>query len=96
MITEIAVLHIREGEEASFEKAFEAAGQYISSIEGYLGHSLKKCLETAHKYVLIANWRKLEDHEIGFRNSEQYLEWKKLLHHYYDPFPIVEHHEDII
>jgi hypothetical protein len=28
---------------------------------------------------------------VGFRTSPQYQEWKALLHHFYDPFPIVEH-----
>ena len=34
-----------------------------------------------------------EDHEVGFRQSPQYLAWKRLLHHFYDPFPVVEHFE---
>jgi len=33
----------------------------------------------------------LEDHTVGFRGSADYLEWKALLHHFYDPFPTVEH-----
>jgi hypothetical protein len=41
-------------------------------------------------------WETLEDHEQRFRKSPQYLEWKKLLHHYYDPFPTVEHYETIV
>ena len=31
-----------------------------------------------------------------YRHSQEYLEWKKLLHHYYDSFPSVEHYETII
>ncbi|WP_281238606.1 hypothetical protein [Flavobacterium praedii] len=38
----------------------------------------------------------MENHTIGFRESEAYLEWKKLLHHYYNPFPIVEHYEMVL
>jgi heme-degrading monooxygenase HmoA len=40
-------------------------------------------------------WQSLEDHTVGFRGSASYQEWKKLLHHYYDPFPTVEHYEQI-
>jgi hypothetical protein len=36
-------------------------------------------------------WRALEDHEMGFRKSVQYQDWKRLLHHFYDPFPTVLH-----
>jgi heme-degrading monooxygenase HmoA len=96
MIVEVAILFIKDGKEKQFEQDFKVAGQYISSIKGYIGHSLKKCIEQNNKYILLVDWEKLEDHTIGFRSSKQYLEWKKMLHHYYDPFPVVEHYETII
>lgn len=34
-------------------------------------------------------------HEEGFRKSAAYLDWKRLLHHFYDPFPTVLHYERI-
>ena len=37
------------------------------------------------------DWETLEHHTVGFRGSAVYLEWKALLHHFYDPFPVVEH-----
>ena len=37
----------------------------------------------------------LEAHTVGFRGSPQYAEWKRLLHHYYDPFPTVEHYAPV-
>lgn len=69
------------------------ASKYISSIDGYLNHKLKRCLEQSNKYILLVEWNKLEDHTIGFRESEQYKRWKEILHHYYDPFPAFEHFE---
>lgn len=96
MILEVAILHVKEGQEDQFEKDFTDAGKYISSIKGYLGHSLRKCLEQKNKYILLVDWENLSDHTIGFRQSDAYLEWKRLLHHYYDPFPVVEHYESII
>jgi len=91
MITEIAVLFVKENQNHKFETDFKEAGKYISAIPGYKKHVLQKCLEVSNKYVLLVEWDKLEDHTIGFRQSSEYLEWKRLLHHYYDPFPIVEH-----
>jgi heme-degrading monooxygenase HmoA len=86
MILETALLFVKKGQEVQFEKKFEIASQYISKIQGYLGHSLKKCIEQENKYILLVDWKIIEDHTIGFRQSEHYLEWKKLFHHYYDPF----------
>lgn len=91
MIIEIAVLFVKEDQINQFEADFKEAGKYISAIPGYHKHSLQKCIEVSNKYVLLVEWHKLEDHTIGFRQSSEYLEWKRLLHHHYDPFPIVEH-----
>ena len=95
MVLEVAILNVIAGKEGSFEKDFKIAEQYISTIKGYIKHSLKKCLEEENKYILLVEWETLEAHTIGFRTSEQYLEWKKLLHHYYKPFPVVEHYVNI-
>lgn len=95
MILETAILQVKNGEEESFEKDFKIAGQYISQIKGYKGHTLHRCLEVKNKYILLVKWETLEDHTIGFRQSEVYQNWKELLHHYYDPFPTVEHYEEV-
>jgi heme-degrading monooxygenase HmoA len=95
MILEAAILFVKENQEQDFERDFSKAGQYISSIDGYLGHTLQKCIEQPNKYLLLVDWRNLEDHTIGFRESAAYLEWKKLLHHYYEPFPVVEHFKTV-
>lgn len=95
MVLEIAMLQIKESKIDTFEEDFRMASKYIASIPGYLRHSLHKCLEDDCKYMLQVQWQKLEDHTIGFRQSEVYQEWKRVLHHYYDPFPIVEHFQEI-
>lgn len=67
----------------------------ISSMPGYISHELQRCIERKDEYVLLVRWRALEDHEVGFRQSPQYKEWKALLHHFYDPFPAVSHYERV-
>jgi heme-degrading monooxygenase HmoA len=96
MILELAILYIKDEQVNQFENDFDKAGIYISSIKGYAGHTLQKCIEQKNKYILLVNWETMDAHTIGFRESSQYREWKKLLHHYYDPFPIVEHYETVI
>lgn len=93
MILESAILFVKSGQAAGFEKDFATAGQYISTIEGYINHTLHRCIEVENKYLLSVQWETLEAHTVGFRASAAYLEWKRLLHHYYEPFPIVEHFE---
>lgn len=95
MILEIAILDVRAGQQKNFENNFRLAQPLIASISGYINHELQRCLETPHRYILLVNWEKLEDHTIGFRQSPQYQEWKALLHHFYDPFPVVEHYQKL-
>ena len=95
MITEIALLYIKENESDLFEQAFGKAQAIISSMKGYIEHELLKCIEEENKYLLIVRWETIEDHTEGFRKHPQYQEWKKLLHHFYNPFPVVEHYKKL-
>jgi heme-degrading monooxygenase HmoA len=95
MILEVAMLNVRSGEGRAFEQAFAQAQGIIASMPGCISHQLRRCLESEDKYLLLVEWRRLEDHTVGFRQSPQYQEWKRLLHHFYDPFPTVEHYESV-
>ncbi|RDC65154.1 antibiotic biosynthesis monooxygenase family protein [Adhaeribacter pallidiroseus] len=91
MVLEIALLDVVPAQTSNFEKAFAQAQQIIARMPGYVTHELQRCLEKENRYALLITWQTLEDHTIGFRQSPEYQEWKKLLHHFYDPFPVVEH-----
>jgi heme-degrading monooxygenase HmoA len=93
MILEVAILDVKPGLAAQFETAFNTASEIIASRPGYLSHELQRCLETENRYLLLVRWQTLEDHTIGFRQSPEYQEWRTLLHHFYEPFPTVEHYE---
>ena len=92
MILEVAVLDVRPGETEAFEAAFRQAQSIIASMPGYRSHQLQRCVENADRYLLLVEWDTLEAHTVGFRQSEEYQRWKALLHHFYDPFPRVEHY----
>ena len=93
MVLEVALLTVRAGMGEAFEDAFRRASPIIASMPGYLSHELQRCIEVPARYVLLVRWETLEDHTVGFRGSPAYQEWKRLLHHFYDPFPTVEHFE---
>ena len=95
MILEVVVLDITSGKEQEFETAFHEASDIIAGMAGYTSHQLQHCLEKRNRYLLLVQWETLEAHTIGFRGSGEYQEWKKRLHHFYDPFPVVEHYEMI-
>ncbi|HEY2630959.1 MAG TPA: antibiotic biosynthesis monooxygenase [Solirubrobacteraceae bacterium] len=91
MIIEHAVLDVKPGQEADFESAFAEAKPLIASMPGFESLQLHRCIEEPRRYLMLVAWRTLEDHTEGFRGSAEYEDWRRLLHHYYDPFPTVEH-----
>lgn len=96
MILEVAILNVLPDKNDEFEVNFLEAQKILRSMKGYCFHQLQRCIEVKNRYILLVEWETLEDHTIGFRQSGEYQEWKKLLHHFYHPFPVVEHYEKII
>lgn len=95
MITEHVLLPVIPGQEDAYEKAFTRAKKVILAAPGCLGLTLSRCVERPNTYLLLVQWQRIEDHMVGFRESEAFLEWRSLLHHFYDPAPVVEHFEQV-
>jgi heme-degrading monooxygenase HmoA len=91
VILEIATLDIKAGQTRAFEAAFATAQTIVAASPGYVRHELRHCLENPQRYVLLVWWVNLQSHTVGFRQSASYQHWKALLHHFYEPFPVVEH-----
>jgi heme-degrading monooxygenase HmoA len=95
MVLEHAVLQVRAGQETAFESAFARAKSIIACSPGFQSLTLSRCIEDRGRYLLIVEWGALEDHTEGFRQSARYQEWRALLHHFYDPFPSVDHYDRV-
>ncbi|MDV6232962.1 antibiotic biosynthesis monooxygenase family protein [Rhodococcus cercidiphylli] len=91
MIVEHALLHVVPDRTDDFEAAFADAKSIIASMPGFVNLTLSRGIEQPNTYLLLVEWERLEDHTEGFRKSDEYQKWKTLLHHFYDPFPVVEH-----
>lgn len=91
MILEHAVLEIANEQQSAFEAAFSKAVGLIASSPGCISVRLERGHEEPSRYLLLVEWERLEDHTVGFRGSDAYQQWRALLHHFYDPAPVVEH-----
>ena len=95
MITEHALLTITPGREAEFEKAFATARPIIEAMPGFIELFLLKGIEDASTYLLLVDWKTVEDHTIGFRQSPDYERWRELLRGFYDPMLTARHFGEI-
>ncbi len=96
MITEHALLDVIPGQELEFVDAMQRARSLIAASPGFLSLRVERCLERPSRFLLLVEWERVEDHTEGFRGSSAYDEWRAALHHFYDPFPVVEHFEPVV
>ena len=68
----------------------------IAASPGFVSLRVERCLERPGRFLLLVHWERLENHTQGFRGSPAYAEWRRRLHHFYDPFPVVEHFEVVV
>ena len=96
MVLEHAILDVKPGATEAYEAALREALPLIAASDGFIGLEVRPCIERPGRYVLLVRWRRLEDHDPGFRGSDRYPRWRQLLHDFYEPFPTVEHYRDPI
>ncbi|MET4782631.1 antibiotic biosynthesis monooxygenase [Glaciihabitans sp. UYNi722] len=94
-ILEQAILPVKPGQEADFEKTFDEARHIVAGMPGFRTLTLSRGIETPSDYLLLIAWDTVEHHELGFRGSPEYQRWRELLHRFYEPFPKVEHFVEV-
>ncbi len=96
MITEHALLEVIAGQEDAFLEAMDKAKTLIAASPGFVSLRVERGVERPGCFLLLVEWERLEDHTEGFRGSAAYQEWRAALHHFYDPFPVVEHFQAVV
>jgi heme-degrading monooxygenase HmoA len=96
MILEIATLDIKPALADEFAATIAKSAPLLARQKGYISHEITRCLESPHRYVLLIRWQRVEDHTVGFRQSPEYQEWKTLTHHFFEPFPPMVQHYQIL
>ncbi len=94
MILELADIRIQPGQQAAFEQAIERGLQTVASkAKGFRGAKVNRCIETPERFVLQIFWDTLEDHTVGFRESDLFTQWRAIVGPFFAAPPQVEHFE---
>ena len=92
MILELADIRIQPGQNAAFEAAItQAASTIIARAKGFQSFTVNKGIESPERYVLQIMWDTLEDHTVGFRQSELFTQWRSIVGPFFAAPPVVEH-----
>jgi heme-degrading monooxygenase HmoA len=94
MILELADIRIHPGQQAEFDVAIQHGLQsVIAHAQGFCGYKVNKGIENPERYILQIFWDKLEDHTVGFRQSEAFTQWRAIVGPFFAAPPVVEHFE---
>ena len=97
MILELADIRIRPGENAAFEEAIQRGLQTVlSQAKGFQDYKVNKGIENSERYLLQVFWDTLEDHTVGFRESEAFTQWRAIVGPYFAAPPVVEHFDLVV
>lgn len=92
MILEVADVYIKPNTQPAFESAIrESVDKYISKAKGFISFELQKSIEDETRYIFLIQWETLEDHTVGFRQSEQFKYHRELISPYFAKDPFVQH-----
>lgn len=91
MITEIAAIAVKPGNEAAFEAAVSEAVDVFRRAKGCTGLSLRRCIEEPGLYHVVIGWQALENHTEDFRGSPLFAAWRALVGDHFARPPEVKH-----
>ncbi len=92
MILELADIRIHPNQNAAFEEAIQhGLSTVIHKAHGFRGSKVNRGIENPERYVLQVFWDTLEDHTVGFRQSEAFTQWRAIVGPFFAAPPVVEH-----
>jgi heme-degrading monooxygenase HmoA len=95
VVLEHALIAVRPGTGGEFEAALARARPIIASCKGFVSLELRRGIEEPDRYLLLVGWETLDDHLVGFRQSDAFTRWRGEIGRYFDGDPIVDHYEGV-
>ena len=93
MIREVAQICIREEAHGQFVADLgRAVTEILPDVAGVIEFvHVGWCLERPNVYMFTIDWETLDDHLVGFRESEHFTQWRTLIGPHFDGPAVVEH-----
>ena len=90
-----ALITIQAGRQAEFESEFPKAQAVISQAKGFIDLQLQRGIESPETYLLLIHWQTLDDHTVGFRQSDLFAQWRAIIGPFFASPPAVDHFEPL-
>jgi heme-degrading monooxygenase HmoA len=95
MVLEVALIDVTPGNEDHFAAAYAQARSILAGTEGCRSVRMTRGIESPSRFVLLVEWDTVEAHDVNFRQSERFGQWRGLIGPYFAGPPLVEHFVDV-
>ena len=93
MVLEVAIIDVTDAD--GFEAAYRGAREQLTSAEGCRSVRMTRGIETPKRFVLMVEWDSVEAHEVNFRQTDRFAQWRAAIGPYFAHPPVVEHVNDV-
>jgi heme-degrading monooxygenase HmoA len=95
MVLEVALIDVQPGQEDDFATAYRQARPILASTPGLLSVRMTRGIESPSRFVMLVEWESVQAHEVNFRGTERFGQWRALIGPYFAAPPLVEHFVDV-
>ncbi|MFG2106709.1 antibiotic biosynthesis monooxygenase family protein [Micromonospora chersina] len=95
MVLEVALIDVTPGHEDDFAAAYAKARPILAGTEGCRSVRMTGGVESPSRFVLLVEWDSVEAHDVKFRQSERFGQWRELIGPHFAGPPLVEHFVDV-
>ena len=93
MVLEVALIDVTDAD--GFAAAYRGAREVLAGTPGCRSVRMTAGIESPKRFVLLVEWDSVEAHEVNFRQSPSFPEWRRLIGPYFASTPTVEHYADV-
>jgi len=92
VVLEVVDIRAREGEQAAFEEAVvRGIETVVAKAKGFRGYKVNRGVESPDRFLVMIFWDTIDDHMVGFRESEAFDEWRAIVGGLFAEPPKMEH-----
>jgi heme-degrading monooxygenase HmoA len=93
MVLEVALFDVTDPD--AFATAYLGARELIIGTPGCQSVRMTHCIESPTRFVLLVEWDSVEAHEVNFRQTDKFVQWRAAIGPSFAHPPLMEHFTDV-
>ena len=93
MVLDVALIDVTDP--ADFIAAYRRVHPVLAGTDGCHSVRMTSGIESPNRFVLIVEWESVEAHEVNFRQTERFAEWRAAIGPHFAQPPVVEQFAEV-